>query len=89
MAGWFVYMVRCADGSFYTGIARDVERRVTEHNQDDRLAARYTRGRRPVALAYAEQVDSRAAAARRELVIKKLNRRSKERLAAGFRVLPF
>jgi putative endonuclease len=83
MAEWFVYMVRCADGSLYTGTARDLVRRVAEHNENDRLAARYTRGRRPVVLAYAETVDSRAEAVRRELAIKKLSRQAKERLAAG------
>ncbi|MDA8165127.1 MAG: GIY-YIG nuclease family protein [Desulfobacteraceae bacterium] len=82
---WFVYIVRCADGSFYTGIATDLDRRVREHNEDDRLGARYTRGRRPVRLAYAEPAASRAAAARREHAIRKLRRQEKERLAAGWR----
>jgi putative endonuclease len=83
--GWFVYMVRCADTTFYTGIAIDVTRRLREHNESDRLAARYTRGRRPVTLAYAEAAPSRAAAARREHAIRRLGRRDKERLAAAWR----
>lgn len=74
---WWVYIVRCADGSLYTGIATDTERRVTEHNRGDRLAARYTRGRRPVVLVYRERCDSRGEASRREHVIKRLGRPAK------------
>lgn len=77
---WFVYVLRCADGSLYTGIARDVERRVAEHNANDRLAARYTRVRRPVQLVYRESAASRAAASRREAAIKRLSRKEKEAL---------
>ena len=83
MSGWWVYMVRCRDDSLYTGIATDVERRVAEHNGCDRLAARYTRSRRPVELVYQEACSSRAAAAQREYGIKQLSRRDKERLITG------
>jgi len=78
---WQVYIVRCADETLYTGIARDVIRRVSEHNHS-RLAARYTRARRPVVLVYCEACDSRSQALRRESAIKKLSRRDKERLCA-------
>lgn len=74
---WFLYMVRCADDTLYTGITTDVERRINEHNSDDRTGARYTRTRRPVYLVYTEQVESRSAAASREAAIKKLTRRQK------------
>jgi putative endonuclease len=67
-------MVRCADGSLYTGIATDIGRRVAEHNDSDRLAAKYTRGRRPVVLVYEERCVSRTEAARRESAIKRLER---------------
>ena len=77
---WFVYIVRCADGTLYTGIAKDVTRRVEEHNSNNRLAAAYTRGRRPVALVHREAAKTRSAAARREYEIKKLTRRGKEDL---------
>jgi putative endonuclease len=77
---WFVYMVRCADDSLYTGIARDVERRVEEHNSNDSLAANYTRARRPVALVYREAVDTRSAALKREYEIKRLPRQEKDEL---------
>lgn len=74
---WYVYMLRCADGTLYTGITTDIERRVAEHNGDCGLGARYTRSRRPVVLAYLENTDSRARAARREAAIKQLDRARK------------
>ena len=80
MIEWYVYIVKCSDGSLYTGIATDVERRIEEHNQNDQLGARYTRGRRPVELVYQESVASRSEAARREAEIKRLRRIDKERL---------
>jgi len=80
MAEWYVYMVRCADDSLYTGIATDVERRVGEHNAGGALAARYTRGRRPVQLVYQEEAESRAAAASREYALKRLRKADKEAL---------
>ncbi len=83
MSDWFVYILRCADGSFYTGITRDVVRRVNEHNHDDLAAAKYTRGRRPVMLVYREACLSRADACRREFAIKQLNRGQKAALIDG------
>ena len=77
---WSVYIVRCADDTLYTGIAKDVARRVEEHNSNNLLAASYTRGRRPVALVYEEAVETRSAAARREYEIKQMTREGKEEL---------
>jgi putative endonuclease len=71
---WTVYIVRCADGSLYTGITRDVARRVEEHNSNGVLAARYTRARRPVTLVYQEPAATRSAASKREYRIKGLSR---------------
>jgi putative endonuclease len=85
---WYVYILRCADGSLYTGIATDVDRRLREHNEHPRLAARYTRARRPVVLVYAEKVADRAAAARREYVIKQLSRQAKKALIAQSSTAP-
>ena len=79
---WFVYILCCADGTFYTGIATDVERRLREHNAGGRTGARYTRSRRPVVLWHTEQVEDRAAAARREAAIKKMTRAQKQALAS-------
>jgi putative endonuclease len=75
--GWFIYLVRCADGTLYTGITTDLARRIAEHNGTGTLGARYTRSRRPVVLVYAEPADSRAAAAQREAAIKRLPRARK------------
>jgi putative endonuclease len=50
-SAWFVYLLRCADGTLYTGITTDVDRRLAEHNGNHGLGARYTRSRRPVTLA--------------------------------------
>lgn len=76
---WQVYIVRCADATLYTGIALDVAKRIHEHNHS-RLAARYTRARRPVQLVYRETCASRGDALRREMSIKKLSRADKELL---------
>jgi putative endonuclease len=79
MPAWFVYVVRCRDGSLYTGIARDVNARVAKHNQG--RGARYTRGRRPVAIVHVERKRSQVLALRREAAIKALPRKAK--LALG------
>jgi putative endonuclease len=82
---WTVYILRCADGSLYTGITRDVERRLEEHNSNGLLAAHYTRARRPVALVYQEPAATRSAAAQREYRIKQMSRSEKEKLVFGTR----
>ena len=73
-----MYVVRCSDGSYYTGYTTDVERRVDEHNAGE--GAKYTRGRTPVTLVHAERYDSRSVALRREHEIKALRREEKEAL---------
>lgn len=77
----FVYIVRCADGSYYTGWTTDVQRRVAEHNAG--RGARYTRQRGPVALVWWEAQPDRSAAMKREDEIKRRGRRYKERLVGG------
>lgn len=81
----YVYMVRCADGTLYTGWATDVIRRVAQHNAG--RGARYTRMHGPVTLVYQEETPDRAAAMRREAAIKKLDRERKERLICQARSL--
>lgn len=73
---WVVYMVVCADGSLYTGITTDLERRLEEHNSSS-FGAKYTRARRPVSLAFFENAESRSAASIREHAIKKMTRSQK------------
>ncbi len=80
MAYW-VYILRCADGTLYTGITNDLARRIALHN--DGRGARYTRGRGPVALLYREACPDRAAASRREYAIKRMSRADKLRLIAA------
>lgn len=76
---WYVYMVRCSDDSLYTGVARDLQQRITQHNTGTR-GARYTRGRRPVELVYQERVADRSSAQQREYQIKQLTAAQKRRL---------
>ena len=74
-----VYILQCADGTYYTGIALDAEARYLKHNSG--LGAKYTRGRRPVRLIYREDGYTRGEALRREREIKKLSRAEKNYLA--------
>jgi len=75
---WWVYILRCADGTLYTGIARDVAARLAQHRAG--TGARYTRGRAPLELVYQEVAPSRSAATRREAAIKRRTRREKLQL---------
>ncbi len=75
----FIYLLRCADGTIYTGWTLDVARRVKIHQHG--RGARYTRTRRPVTLIYQERLPSRRAAMRREIAIKKMPRARKLALA--------
>lgn len=77
---WFVYLVRCADGSLYCGVTTDIPRRLEDH--DTGRGARYTRGRGPVELVASAGPMSRAEALRLELRIKRARRAQKERLLA-------
>ena len=77
---WFIYVLRCADDSLYTGITNNLDRRVAQHNAGK--AARYTRGRLPVTLVHTEQAETRGEALKRELAIKSLPRESKKLLVA-------
>jgi predicted GIY-YIG superfamily endonuclease len=77
---WFVYIVRCSDNSLYTGIAIDVEARVTQHNKGK--GAKYTRSRSPVELVYTERLNQKGDALRREIVIKKLSSQQKCKLVS-------
>ena len=77
---WFVYILQCQDGSLYTGITKDLERRLKMHNEGK--ASRYTRTRRPVVLRYKEECFSRTQALVRECAVKALPREKKEALLA-------
>lgn len=76
---WQVYILKCADDTFYTGITTDVERRLQEHNHSP-LGAKYTSGRRPVKLVYNKKFKSRSAAAKEEWRIKQLTVTEKRKM---------
>ena len=76
---WWVYLVSCSDGSLYTGITTNVERRISEHNTSKK-GAKYTRNKRPVRLVYSEVQSDRSTASKREYFIKKLSRDEKLKL---------
>lgn len=75
MVEWFVYILRCADGTLYTGVSTNITRRCKQHN--DGKAARYTRSRRPVRVVFQEAQSDQSSALRREAEIKALSRRQK------------
>ncbi len=83
MPDWYVYMIRCDDGSVYTGISTDVARRLREHLGGGIRAARYLRSRRPIEVIFSQCVGNRSAALSAEYVIKRLDKPRKESLAAG------
>jgi putative endonuclease len=70
---WYVYLLRCNDGSIYTGISNNLERRVKEHN-NSKKGAKYTSCRRPVKMVFNKVVENRSIASREELRIKKLTK---------------
>ena len=78
---WSLYLLRCLDGSVYTGIATDVRRRISEHEAGIR-GAKYLRGRGPLDLLYEREVGDRSLATRLELLVKKLSRNEKDDLDA-------
>ncbi len=83
MKKWYVYIVRCRDRSLYAGVTVDVVRRLDEHNNNDRLGAKYTRARRPVELIFERRFDSRSEACKFESQIKNMSKQQKERLVSS------
>lgn len=83
---WYVYLLTCSDGSYYTGVTVDIERRLRQHNGELAGGARYTRGRRPVCLAWSQEAESRSVAQRIEAALKQLPKAQKVRLAGANRV---
>ncbi len=84
---WYVYILRCGDGTLYTGITDDVPRRLASHRAG--RGAKYTRGRGPLELVWQEEVPDKSAALRREIAIKRLARKEKEKLIGGTKKPPF
>lgn len=82
---YYLYILKCSDGSLYSGITTDLKRRMGEHNSS-KLAAKYTSGRRPVKLVYSKRFKNRSEATREEARVKKLTRAEKLLLVAGSRL---
>jgi putative endonuclease len=74
---WHVYILQCADTTLYTGIAKDLRRRLMQHNGEHAGGPKYTRGRRPVSLMWFDEVPDRRTALQREAAIKRLRRNDK------------
>lgn len=83
---YFLYLLRCGDGSLYTGIALDVDKRVAEH-RDGTRGARYLRGRAPFDVVFRRRVGSRSTASRMEYRVKQLAKAQKEALVSGITTL--
>lgn len=81
----YVYIVKCSDGTYYTGYTNDLEKRLLAHNAGK--GAKYTRNRLPVEMVYFEEYEDKSEAMKREYAIKRLTRKQKEKLISG-KVLP-
>ncbi|MBC8414311.1 MAG: GIY-YIG nuclease family protein [Nitrospira sp.] len=84
MQEWYLYMIRCKDGSLYTGIATDVQRRLQEH-QGGKKGARYLRGRGPLHIVKSMKAGTRSSALKLESRVKKMSKKLKEELVSGQR----
>lgn len=79
---YFLYIVECSDGSYYTGIAKNVEQRLERHRSG--RGAKYTRARLPIALVYTEECADLSSAMKREIAVKKLQRTEKRKLISTY-----
>ncbi len=82
MDNWYMYVVRCSDGSLYAGIAKNLRKRILEHNYGMK-GAKYTRSRRPVEVVYKEECETHSEALKREWAFKKLSKRKKEQVVSS------
>lgn len=80
MADWYLYLVRCRDGSLYTGISTDVARRFTRHREEGTAGAKYLKGRGPLTLVFQKKLGSNSLALKVERRVKKLSKANKEEL---------
>jgi len=80
---WYLYIVKCADDSYYTGITINVENRINTHNSGK--GAKYTKYRLPVELMYMEKLPDRVTAMKREIAVKRLSRIKKEKLISEYK----
>ncbi|MFH0921903.1 MAG: GIY-YIG nuclease family protein [Fibrobacterota bacterium] len=83
MPAWYLYMVRCREGSLYTGITTDVKRRLREHKGEGKKGAKFLRGKGPLTLALKKKIGNRSLASKAEYRVKQLSKAEKERLVSG------
>lgn len=83
MKTWFLYLIRCKDRSLYTGITTNVKRRLEEHQNDERKAAKYLRGKSPLALVWQAKIGDKSTALKMENKVKRLSKVTKEKLVDG------
>ena len=83
---WFVYVLQCSDGSYYTGVTTDLNRRLKEHNSSNR-GAKYTRTRRPVEIIYSLEYEDKSSAQKFEYRFKQLTRKQKEEVINKVKIL--
>ncbi len=80
MSDWYIYLIRCGNGSLYTGISTDVDRRFAEHREAGPAGSRYLKGRGPLTLVFRRKLGGRSLASKVESRVKKLSKANKERL---------
>jgi putative endonuclease len=80
---WWLYMIRCADNSLYTGITIDVDRRFAEHQSQGKKSAKYLRGKGPLELVFTIPVGTKSESSRLEVRVKQCSKRLKERIVVG------
>lgn len=83
MADWQVYIIRCTNGSLYTGITTDIDRRFKEHSDNNKKGSKYLKGKGPLTLAWQHPARDRAHASKLEYMIKQLSKNDKEQLVNG------
>lgn len=80
MYDWYLYIIRCRDGTLYTGISTDVDRRIAEHREGRDAGSKYLKGRGPLTLLFQKRLGSRSLALKVENTVKKLSKANKEKL---------
>ncbi len=80
MSDWYLYLIRCRDGTLYTGISTDVDRRFAQHQAEGTAGSRYLKGRGPLSLVFQEKLGSKSLALKAERRIKKMSKARKEKL---------
>jgi putative endonuclease len=83
---WFLYVLQCSDGTYYTGVTTNVDRRTKEHNSSKR-GAKYTRSRRPTKVIYMTEYNNRSSAQKSEYLFKQLTRKQKEEVINKVKIL--